>query len=236
MMQNLMLKRSHFHLTFFRLRIVFLVLVGVIALAPVTPAMANGGDGPGGVGTADGNSALKLWLKADAGVYQDTACSDGSENGDAVACWADQSGYGNNVIRGAGGSPTYQTDVVNGESVVRFADNYLVSVDKATWNFLHDGSDHTAFVVWQTTLSDPEAQYYLMGTAHKSGDVGFVFKYNDTGTAEDQIEHLVMEGSPGSYYLSHSAGQVFAAGNFGIAAFRLDVGAAAEKIRTVRGE
>ncbi|MCP4543981.1 MAG: tandem-95 repeat protein [Chloroflexi bacterium] len=207
-----------------KLTIVCIMVVGFTVFGPITPALA--GDGPGGIGEIDGASNLNLWLKADVGVYQDLGCSNVASNGGAAACWIDQSGYGNHVTRGSDGSPSYQTDVVNGQPVLRFVEQYMMAADIATWRFFHDGSDHSVFIVWQTASSDPQDQYYLMGTAHTSRHSGFAFGYSDTGMTEDQIEHRIMKGTPGSYLLSHSANDVFPTGTFGIAAFRFDDGAA----------
>ena len=53
--------------------------------------------GPGGVGDTNGASVLRLWLKADAGVEQ----ADGllPAEGEKVAAWRDQSGYGVDAVQ-----------------------------------------------------------------------------------------------------------------------------------------
>ncbi len=79
------------------------------------------GTGPGGVGATDGYSNLMLWLKADAGVYENASCSDAAEGDDPVACWADQSGRGNDATQAAAGNrPAYKTGVSNGRPTNRF--------------------------------------------------------------------------------------------------------------------
>lgn len=49
----------------------------------VTPARARWdggtGTGPGGVGTTDGSGTLELWLMGNAGVYEDSSCTDSAE-------------------------------------------------------------------------------------------------------------------------------------------------------------
>jgi len=79
------------------------------------------GTGPGGVGASDGYSDLVLWLRGDAGVYEDTACSDTVESDDPVACWADQSGRGNHATQStADNRPAYKTGILNGQPTNRF--------------------------------------------------------------------------------------------------------------------
>lgn len=50
-------------------------------------------------------SGLKLWLKADAGLYQDAAMTTpATANNDPVGGWADQSGLGNHATQAVSGS------------------------------------------------------------------------------------------------------------------------------------
>lgn len=59
-------------------------------------------------------SSLAMWEKADAIT--------GISNGGAVATWSDSSGNGRDLTQAtAGNRPTYQTNVINGKPVVRFA-------------------------------------------------------------------------------------------------------------------
>lgn len=67
--------------------------------------------GPGGIGTTDGSSALEVWLKADAGVV----------GGATASTWLDQSGNGIHAFQGnALQQPTYVTNALNGQPVLRF--------------------------------------------------------------------------------------------------------------------
>lgn len=62
--------------------------------------------------TPSGDSRVKLWLKADAGVFQDLAkTTPAVANGDPVRCWADQSGNGHDATQSGGTSliPTLAT-------------------------------------------------------------------------------------------------------------------------------
>lgn len=101
--------------------IALIVLFG--AISNVNPVRADGseGTGPGGVGSANGASNLQLWLKADAGVYTDDGCTTAAENGNSVACWADQSGYGNHFTQSTSGSrPSLVNSVLSSEPILRF--------------------------------------------------------------------------------------------------------------------
>jgi hypothetical protein len=88
-------------------------------VAPTAPSAANGGDGPGGVGVTDGSTSLELWLDADEGVYTNAGCSSAAGNGNAVGCWADQSGNNVNATQGTG-TPVYTTNALNGQPVLTF--------------------------------------------------------------------------------------------------------------------
>jgi hypothetical protein len=94
--------------------------VYVLQSSLITPGVA-GGNGPGGVGVTNGSSALALWLKPDRGVYVDTACTTAAANGQDVACWKDQSGYGRNFTQATvSNQPNYYTSVLNNQPVLRF--------------------------------------------------------------------------------------------------------------------
>jgi len=69
----------------------------------------------GGSFTPTDLSGLKLWLKADTGVYQDSAgTTPVASNNDPVGKWTDQSGQGNHFTQATAGSrPTYKTNVQN---------------------------------------------------------------------------------------------------------------------------
>ncbi len=75
----------------------FKITVLVITILAVSIVSAQ--SGPGGVGTTDGSSALKFWLKADAGVTKDTT--------NLVSRWDDQSGNGAFVSAELNKRPTY---------------------------------------------------------------------------------------------------------------------------------
>jgi hypothetical protein len=106
----------------------------------------NTGTGPGGVGTTDGSSNLRLWLKPDqvyGAVDGSNKCSGPalSADGAAVVCWQDASGYHNDAYHLTSG-PTRETDAPslrNGQPVLRFNGAQSLNVGEASPVFNGDG-------------------------------------------------------------------------------------------------
>jgi hypothetical protein len=74
-------------------------------------------------------AGLKLWLKADTGLFQDSPGTTAAvANADPVGLWKDQSGQGNDVLQATSTMrPTLRLAVQNGQPVVRFdgVDDFL---------------------------------------------------------------------------------------------------------------
>ncbi|MCL4263352.1 MAG: CSLREA domain-containing protein [Anaerolineae bacterium] len=116
-------------------------------IAPIAPGATTGGDGPGGVGVADGSSSLELWLRGDRGVFADAGCSSMATGGGAAGCWQDQSGNGYDPTE-ATNFPSYETAVVNGQAVLRFGGaHHLQRPFEAALN----PANFTLFGVWNST-------------------------------------------------------------------------------------
>lgn len=82
-------------------------------------------------------SGLVAWFKAD---------SIGAGDGSAVSTWSDSSGNANDATNGgaAGTKPTYKTNIVNGQPVVRFdGGDGLIVANQANFNI----ATYTAFIV-----------------------------------------------------------------------------------------
>ena len=78
-------------------------------------------NGPGGIGTNDGTSHLKLWLKADKGVYSDAGTTPAA-NGQLVRQWNDQSGNGLNATQDTLlARPLFTTTGFNGFPALNFS-------------------------------------------------------------------------------------------------------------------
>ena len=84
----------------------------------ITGAAQNG---PGGVGTTDGASHLKLWLRSDKGVYSDAGTTPAA-NGQQVQQWNDQSGNGTHALQNtAVNRPVFNTTGFNGLPALDFS-------------------------------------------------------------------------------------------------------------------
>ena len=62
--------------------------------------------GPGGVGTNDGTSSLKIWLRAD-DLDADSDITNNPADGTSVSTWSDYSGNANNFTQTGANRPTY---------------------------------------------------------------------------------------------------------------------------------
>ncbi len=117
--------------------------------------------GPAGVGTSTSN---KLWLKADANVYNDAGTTLASNN-DLVQQWNDKSGNSNNASQATSGNrPRYVTNVINGKPALRFTgDTYI---DAGALGIVGTGGFTFLFVFKDTSyvagaISDGAGDYIL---------------------------------------------------------------------------
>lgn len=157
-------------------RITFGLLITVVMFfsAPtmIIPAEASSGDGrgPGGVGSTNGASNLTLWLKADAGVYSDDACTAAASNGGSVACWADQSGYGNHFSQTTGGNqPTFTLSGINNQPILQFDGSSQFLERSFTSNLNTD--NFTIFIVARTSGSGTSFRSPYASHCNSSGFV-----------------------------------------------------------------
>ncbi|MBN2006662.1 MAG: tandem-95 repeat protein [Anaerolineae bacterium] len=164
-----------------------------LGLAPVSGLLAAGepGTGPGGVGSTDGNSALRLWLQVGKGMYTDAGCVSPANTGAQIACWADQSGNGNHVVQV---DPTYQPRYLS-TTAVEF-DTDIMSTTHDVQLFATPSSGLSAIVVFNTGVytensvllnygasagSTPNRNLELGYTFSSAGDFG-LHRGNDNAT------------------------------------------------------
>ena len=158
---------------------------------------AKAQNGPGGV-----SSDLILWLKSDAGVFED-AGTDQAEDNDNVVQWNDQAGS-NNVaqdILNTANQPVYvetfgmftAPDVFNGYPLVQFSptmtdDDWLQT---ASTNFFTDNGDYTKIVVHSLFgVVTPSQNLVSAGPSGGGGFLGKAMFYaTGMGGQELQIEH-----------------------------------------------
>lgn len=96
---------------------------------------------PGGVGKNDGTTALRLWLKADAGV-----------TGTPVSQWNDQSGRGNHLIQATSTNrPVLTANALNGFPALTFDNNDYLYLNNLLGSELFDNDSATIFFVKRST-------------------------------------------------------------------------------------
>lgn len=98
-------------------------------------------------------SNLLLWLKADAGTFQDsTKLIAASADNDPIGAWADQSGGGLDFTQAtAGKRPTLKLSIQNGKPVIRFTTASSTTL-AGTLNALAGASAFTLFMVVSTSV------------------------------------------------------------------------------------
>lgn len=103
--------------------------IGAYELVTAVTPGTSGGDGPGGVGTTDGGSTLRLWLRADRDVYSDAGCTTPGSDGNTAGCWKDQSGNNFNFTNTVVAThPVYEmTETgINNQPSLQFTNDRLV--------------------------------------------------------------------------------------------------------------
>ncbi len=163
------------------------LLFCVVPAQPLAAADDGTGTGPGGVGSTDGSSNLRLWLKASTGVYEDASCSVLAGDGDVVACWADQSGYDADAKAATDREATYY----DAEAIRFDGTSATLSTTPNIQLFSAADSGIAAFVVFQT--QDKESNAYLLNHGASS----------DTGEADNR-----------NFELGYGIGNID--GNFGL--------------------
>lgn len=135
------------------------ITTSVICLGFLTPA-AQAAFSP------DSLSDLELWLKADAGTFEDTGASDPTEDGDSLERWIDQS-PNIRMTSGTGATPSWQDNELNSLPVVRF-----------------DGSNNRMFVSSGAITTDPDQITIFAVVKQDSGDTSQdqVFSHRNSGT------------------------------------------------------
>lgn len=119
-----------------------------------------GFNGPGGVGSNDGTSALSLWLDASAGVLNTGATE--AADGEAVGTWQDRSGNGNDFVdAGAGQEPVFAENSIDGEFALDFdgTDDILEDADGHT-NYINGISAYSLVAVVESDVIDTDKGFF----------------------------------------------------------------------------
>lgn len=137
------------------------------------PSLIKSQTGPAGVGQTNGSSELVLWLNTD-------DVSQG--NGTNMSTWTDLSGYGNTANTVAGNEPTFQTNVLNGQSVVRFTEantDYFEITDAASLK----PNTISIFIVALFTDNSSQWSPFLIKTSTFSWTDGYGITRESNGNA-----------------------------------------------------
>lgn len=122
-------------------------------------------------------TGLRLWLDAaDAGTITDAGAG-------AVSQWVSKDPNSRVFSQASSGlRPTTGAASMNGENVLSFAEDYLVSADAASvWKFMSDGTPHTIFVVAE--LGETGGINAVLGTnGNTNNKVGMLFTLDDRGS------------------------------------------------------
>jgi hypothetical protein len=94
-------------------------------------------------------AGLQLWLKADAGTFQDSGLTTpASADGNPVGGWVDQSSAGNNATQATAGlRATLKLNIQNSKPVIRFGGTQWLGLSGLTL------TDHTIFFVIKDTTT-----------------------------------------------------------------------------------
>jgi len=151
-----------------------------LGMAPVPVILAAGepGTGPGGVGATNGSSGLRLWLKSGEGLYTDISCATPAATGEQLACWADQSGSGNDVVQA---DPAYQPRYLSAKAVE--FDTDVLSTTHDVQLFATASSGLSAIVVFDTGVYTTNSVILNYGasagtTTNKNLELGYTFAAN----------------------------------------------------------
>jgi hypothetical protein len=162
-----------------------------------------------------------LWLDAADSSTVTTVSS-------AVSQWNDKSGNGRNAAQGtAGNRPAYQSAAQNGLNAVRFtaaSSHFLTAGTTSTWNFLHDGTDSSAFIVARvrSTGDNPGVIHtYFSTLSLSSSDIGLSFLYLDS-SSNDAINVSINKGVPGQSPASITVPDTITPGTYNIMSCYLD--------------
>ncbi|MBU2483179.1 MAG: T9SS type A sorting domain-containing protein [Proteobacteria bacterium] len=159
-----------------RISISFLLFAGLVLIILGAQQIFSQ-TGPGGVGTTDGTSSLKLWLKADAITGVTT-------NNTPVTTWSDASGSNNNAISSGTNRPTYLTNILNTFPVVRFDGSTPPNDDYMTTTYSPSGQ-LTMFVVYVPRTIDGSARIIINN--HKTTTSGgFNYFIYTAGTGNER--------------------------------------------------
>lgn len=149
-----------------------------VLLILIAPALGFAQTGPAGVGTATTN---RLWLKADANVYNNAGITLAAD-GDLVQQWNDRSGNANNASQATSANrPIYKTNIINGKPALQFTGDTFIDPGALG---IPNTNGYTYIVVFNPTsvttgaLTDGAGDYIIDRTTGTNGLAGLKFTLN----------------------------------------------------------
>jgi len=140
---------------------------------------------------------LALWL--DASDVDGDGEPDRTFGGTAVSQWTDKSGRGNHAVQAAADrQPTVHAAALNDLPTLAFdGSDHFAAGAAGAFDFLHDGSGGSVFVVYRKT-SNEQLDFLLDTGANTGGNSGFSFAPRDDGGYEDQFYFAIAHGGGGA--------------------------------------
>jgi len=158
-----------------------------------------------------------------------------------VATWADKSGKSRNAVNSTSGStqPDYVIAAKNGRNVVRFASassQFLQAGSVGDWNFLHDGTKASVFVVARCfDAADPAVLGVIVDTGSvSSAQVGLGIYFDDRPVSRnDALVISGVRGSAGNLTVSSVQNNVLTPNTYVLIETNLDLGNATANLRAL---
>ena len=152
---------------------------------------------------------LALWVES---TSKKSFSSEEPADGEFIDSWKDinpQSKIKKNGTVIGSSRPTYILKAINGLPAISFdgIDDYLFFQTESDWKFLHDGSEHTYFIVFKTASSDPNSFMLPLGSsiADLNGvGMDFVIEDRASQSANQQVWMASINGLPRTVYEIHS--------------------------------
>lgn len=120
------------------------------------------------------------------------------------SAWPDRSGHGRDLT--IVGTPSQQTNVINGQSVARLngTTDYFTQGSAADWKFLSNGSSFSIQVIYKLDADNPNKEQGIVDTGGLgTANVGFTMRHDDrAASSKDQrLEFYISRGTVGTYAL-----------------------------------
>lgn len=154
-------------------------------------------------------TGCRLWIKADKGVYTDTAMNYAAQkDGAAVAAWEDFSGQGNHLVQVASSSrPIYFTNRVHKKPALSFSGSGMF-LQTAVVNTVPSQCPFTVFVVYKSDLAVADANRRIIGCFTHATTIGWEL-IQDNGTSSlNLVKRSVQNTRGGTVFFDNTKFQI----------------------------